>query len=497
MNKSMIAYILGWIMKLEGLFMLIPVLVALIYREHNGMWFAIVAVCALVFGAVVTHKKPESNVFYMREGCIATAMSWFIMSVIGCLPFFLSGEIPSFIDALFETVSGFTTTGSTILSDVESLSYCMLFWRGFTHWIGGMGVLVFLLAVIQMTGGSNMNLLRAESPGPAVGKLVPRMMHTARILYVIYLGMTVILFVLLVCGKMSVFESLTTAFSTAGTGGFGIRNDSLASCSPYIQWVVTIFMILFGVNFNAFYFLLLRKWKLLLHMEEVWAYFGVIVAAILIIMTNTYGWVGNVMENLRNTSFQVGSIITTTGFMTVDFDQWPSLSRYVMLFLMMIGACAGSTGGGMKVSRFLLSVKSALRELNSYLFPKSIKKIKMDGKTVDEEAIRGINVYFTAYMLLVILSTFLVCIDGTDLVSGFSSVLGTFNNIGPGLAKYGPACNFGVASTFSKCVYIFDMLAGRLEIFPVLILLYPPSWRGLLKRRIKRKKNSRTNIFVS
>lgn len=493
----MIAYILGWIMKLEGLFMLIPVLVALIYREHNGMWFAIVAVCALVFGAVVTHKKPESNVFYMREGCIATAMSWFIMSVIGCLPFFLSGEIPSFIDALFETVSGFTTTGSTILSDVESLSYCMLFWRGFTHWIGGMGVLVFLLAVIQMTGGSNMNLLRAESPGPAVGKLVPRMMHTARILYVIYLGMTVILFVLLVCGKMSVFESLTTAFSTAGTGGFGIRNDSLASCSPYIQWVVTIFMILFGVNFNAFYFLLLRKWKLLLHMEEVWAYFGVIVAAILIIMTDTYGWVGNVMENLRNTSFQVGSIITTTGFMTVDFDQWPSLSRYVMLFLMMIGACAGSTGGGMKVSRFLLSVKSALRELNSYLFPKSIKKIKMDGKTVDEEAIRGINVYFTAYMLLVILSTFLVCIDGTDLVSGFSSVLGTFNNIGPGLAKYGPACNFGAASTFSKCVYIFDMLAGRLEIFPVLILLYPPSWRGLLKRRIKRKKNSRTNISVS
>ena len=493
----MIAYILGWIMKLEGLFMLIPVLVALIYREHNGVWFAIVAVCALVFGAVVTHKKPESNVFYMREGCIATAMSWFIMSVICCLPFFLSGEIPSFTDALFETVSGFTTTGSTILSDVESLSYCMLFWRSFTHWIGGMGVLVFLLAVIQMTGGSNMNLLRAESPGPAVGKLVPRMMHTARILYAIYLGMTVILFVLLVCGKMSVFESLTTAFSTAGTGGFGIRNDSLASCSPYIQWIVTIFMILFGVNFNAFYFLLLRKWKQLFHMEEVWAYFGVIVAAILIIMTNTYGWVGNVMENLRNTSFQVGSIITTTGFMTVDFDQWPSLSRYVMLFLMMIGACAGSTGGGMKVSRFLLSVKSALRELNSYLFPKSIKKIKMDGKTVDEEAIRGINVYFTAYMLLVILSTFLVCIDGTDLVSGFSSVLGTFNNIGPGLAKYGPACNFGVASTFSKCVYIFDMLAGRLEIFPVLILLYPPSWRGLLKHRIKRKKNSRTNISVS
>ena len=497
MNSSIIRFVLGYVLKMEAVLMLLPCIVAVLYREQTGFAYLLVAAVSMAFGTLMTIKKPKSHVFYLKEGCVATALSWIFLSFFGALPFWISGEIPSLIDALFETVSGFTTTGSSILADVEVLSHCALFWRSFTHWIGGMGVLVFLLAVIPLSGGSHINLMRAESPGPAVGKLVPRMMHTARILYVIYLGMTVILFVLLVCGKMSVFESLTTAFSTAGTGGFGIRNDSLASCSPYIQWVVTIFMILFGVNFNAFYFLLLRKWKLLLHMEEVWAYFGVIVAAILIIMTNTYGWVGNVMENLRNTSFQVGSIITTTGFMTVDFDQWPSLSRYVMLFLMMIGACAGSTGGGMKVSRFLLSVKSALRELNSYLFPKSIKKIKMDGKTVDEEAIRGINVYFTAYMLLVILSTFLVCIDGTDLVSGFSSVLGTFNNIGPGLAKYGPACNFGVASTFSKCVYIFDMLAGRLEIFPVLILLYPPSWRGLLKRRIKRKKNSRTNISVS
>ena len=266
----MIAYILGWILKLEGLFMLIPILVAIIYREHNGIWFVVVAACSLALGTLITHRKPESNVFYMREGCIATALSWMIMSVVGCLPFFLSGEIPSFTDALFETVSGFTTTGSTILSDVEALSYCMLFWRSFTHWIGGMGVLVFLLAVIQMTSGSNMNLLRAESPGPSVGKLVPRMMHTARILYVIYMGLTVILFILLLCGNMSVFESLTTAFSTAGTGGFGIRNDSLASCSPYIQWVVTVFMILFGVNFNAFYLILLRNWKQLRHMDEVW-----------------------------------------------------------------------------------------------------------------------------------------------------------------------------------------------------------------------------------
>ena len=475
----MIAYILGWIMKLEGLFMLIPVLVALIYREHNGVWFAIVAVCALVFGAVVTHKKPESNVFYMREGCIATAMSWFIMSVIGCLPFFLSGEIPSFTDALFETVSGFTTTGSTILSDVESLSYCMLFWRSFTHWIGGMGVLVFLLAVIQMTGGSNMNLLRAESPGPAVGKLVPRMMHTARILYVIYLGMTVILFVLLVCGKMSVFESLTTAFSTAGTGGFGIRNDSLASCSPYIQWIVTIFMILFGVNFNAFYFLLLRKWKQLFHMEEVWAYFGVIVAAILIIMTNTYGWVGNVMENLRNTSFQVGSIITTTGFMTVDFDQWPSLSRYVMLFLMMIGACAGSTGGGMKVSRLIIWFKEIRKEIASLLHPRSVKVLKTEGKVIEPSVVSSVNAYFITYFFLYAASVLIVSLDNFDFTSNFTAVAATLNNIGPGLGAVGPTCNFGGFSILSKLVLMFDMLAGRLELFPMLLLFSPSTWKKI------------------
>ena len=483
----MIAYILGWIMKLEGLFMLIPVLVALIYREHNGMWFAIVAVCALVFGAVVTHKKPESNVFYMREGCIATAMSWFIMSVIGCLPFFLSGEIPSFIDALFETVSGFTTTGSTILSDVESLSYCMLFWRGFTHWIGGMGVLVFLLAVIQMTGGSNMNLLRAESPGPAVGKLVPRMMHTARILYVIYLGMTVILFVLLVCGKMSVFESLTTAFSTAGTGGFGIRNDSLASCSPYIQWVVTIFMILFGVNFNAFYFLLLRKWKLLLHMEEVWAYFGVIVAAILIIMTNTYGWVGNVMENLRNTSFQVGSIITTTGFMTVDFDQWPGYAKTVLVLLMFVGGCAGSTGGGLKVTRVVTLVKAAFMDMRKMIHPNAVVNVRMEGRAMPEKQVRGVQAYFSVYMLLYAVSWLLLSLNGFDLLSTFTALSACINNIGPGLGMVGPTGNFSAFAPWAKLLLSFDMLAGRLEIFPMLLLFVPSTWRGNRLRRWERR----------
>ena len=287
MNSSIIRFVLGYVLKMEAVLMLLPCIVAVLYREQTGFAYLLVAAVSMALGTLMTIQQPKSHVFYLKEGCVATALSWIFFSFFGALPFWISGEIPSLIDALFETVSGFTTTGSSILADVEALSHCALFWRSLTHWIGGMGVLVFLLADIPLSGGSHINLMRAESPGPAVGKLVPRMMHTARILYAIYLGMTVILFVLLVCGKMSVFESLTTAFSTAGTGGFGIRNDSLASCSPYIQWIVTIFMILFGVNFNAFYFLLLRKWKQLFHMEEVWAYFGGIVAAILIIMTNT------------------------------------------------------------------------------------------------------------------------------------------------------------------------------------------------------------------
>ena len=488
---------MGYVLTLEALLLLLPCIVALYYNEQEGYAYLASSAICLVLGGAMSLKKPKSNVFYLKEGCVATALSWIVLSVFGAIPFVLTGEIPHFVDALFETVSGFTTTGASILSDVETLANCTLFWRSFTHWIGGMGVLVFILAMIPLSGGSNMNLMKAESPGPSVSKIVPKIRKTAALLYVIYFTMTLIEIVFLLCGKMHFLESVLTAFGTAGTGGFGFRNDSFASFSPYIQWVVTIFMILFGVNFNAYYLLLFRQFKKAFSLEEVKGYAAIIIVSIGLVFSNTIHLYNTVSEALCKASFQVASIITTTGFSTADFNTWSSTSKTVLVVLMFIGACAGSTGGGMKVSRFLLSVKSALRELNSYLFPKSIKKIKMDGKTVDEEAIRGINVYFTAYMLLVILSTFLVCIDGTDLVSGFSSVLGTFNNIGPGLAKYGPACNFGVASTFSKCVYIFDMLAGRLEIFPVLILLYPPSWRGLLKRRIKRKKNSRTNISVS
>ena len=490
MNKSMIAYILGWIMKLEGLFMLIPVLVALIYREHNGVWFAIVAVCALVFGAVVTHKKPESNVFYMREGCIATAMSWFIMSVIGCLPFFLSGEIPSFTDALFETVSGFTTTGSTILSDVESLSYCMLFWRSFTHWIGGMGVLVFLLAVIQMTGGSNMNLLRAESPGPSVGKLVPKIKYTAQILYIIYFGMTIVEIVLLLISRMPAFDAITLSFGTAGTGGFGIKGDSLASYTALQQWIVTIFMILFGVNFNAYYLILFRKFKKALQMEEVRAYFAIIFVATAIITGSLVGGNMQFFDALRHAAFQVGSIITTTGYATVNFDAWSQTCRAILVLLMFVGACAGSTGGGIKVSRFIVMVKTMIKELNSYIHPKSVKKIKMDDKPIEHEVVRSINVYFITFMIIFVASVIAISFEGHDLVTNFTAIAATINNIGPGLSMVGPDCNFGFFSDFSKLVIIFDMLAGRLELFPLLILFHPAIWKELFTQKItmRRKK---------
>ena len=493
MNKSMIAYILGWIMKLEGLFMLIPVLVALIYREHNGVWFAIVAVCALVFGAVVTHKKPESNVFYMREGCIATAMSWFIMSVIGCLPFFLSGEIPSFTDALFETVSGFTTTGSTILSDVESLSYCMLFWRSFTHWIGGMGVLVFLLAVIQMTGGSNMNLLRAESPGPSVGKLVPRMMHTARILYIIYLGLSLIEFIVLIAAKMPVFDAMNTTFGTAGTGGFGIKNTSLGGYSVTIQWIVTIFMMLFGVNFNAYYIMIFGSIKKALSMEEVRAYFGIILTAIVIITINIYSICSGVWDAVTKSAFQVSSIITTTGFATTDFNIWPQTSKTILVLLMFVGACAGSTGGGIKVSRFVILIKTVIKELNSYIHPRSVRKIKVEGKTVEHEVIRSVNVYIITYILVFVASVFLVSIEGKDLTTNFTAVAATFNNIGPGLELVGPTQNFEHFNVFSKLVMIFDMLAGRLELFPLLLLFHPVVIKEMFEDKRRYRKSQKTD----
>ena len=483
MNSSIIRFILGHVLRIEGLLLFLPAIVSGIYQEHEGLYYVTVAAICLLLGAFMTWKPPKSQVFYLKEGCIATALSWIILSFFGCLPFYLSGEIPSLTDALFETVSGFTTTGASILNNVEGLSYCALFWRSFTHWIGGMGVLVFLLAVIPLSGGSHINLMRAESPGPSVGKLVPKIRYTARILYIIYFAMTILEIILLLLGDMPLFDALTTSFGTAGTGGFGIKNDSFMSYSPYLQWVVTIFMILFGVNFNAYYLLLFGKIKHALSMEEVRTYFIIIFAAAGVIFFNILETCSGIFDALTQSMFQVGSIITTTGFSSVDFNLWPQASKSILVLVMFIGACAGSTGGGIKVSRFILLVKTIAKELNSYIHPKSIKKIKMEGKPVEHEVVRSTNVYFITFMILFSASVLAISFEGKDLITNFTAVAATINNIGPGLELAGPTQNFGHFSLFSKYVLIFDMLAGRLELFPLLILFHPEAWKDLLTRR--------------
>ncbi len=484
----MIRYILGQVLKLEAMLLLLPCLVALIYQEQQGYFYLFTAGIGFLFGLSMTIIKPKNMVFYLKEGCIATALSWLVLSLLGCLPFWLSGEIPSFTDALFETVSGFTTTGASILSDVEALSHCALFWRSFTHWIGGMGVLVFLLAVIPMSGGSNINLMRAESPGPSVGKLVPRIRYTARILYLIYFGLTILEFLLLILGKMPVFDAICTAFGTAGTGGFGIRNDSLTSYSPYLQWVVTIFMILFGINFNAYYLIIYRQFKRFFKMEEVRAFLIIVTASIFVIFVSRFHATGNAFSSLTESAFQVASIISSTGFSTADFDTWSSLCKTILVFLMFIGACAGSTGGGIKVSRFILVGKTIIKEFDSYIHPKSVKKLQMDGKPIDHEVTRSVNVYFVTFMGVFALSLLLLSFEGYDLVTNFTATIATLNNIGPGLSLVGPTQNFGFFHPFSKYVLMFNMLAGRLELFPLLILFHPTLWRQFFLRPAHKNK---------
>ncbi len=486
MNRPMIRKILGYVIAIEGVLMLLPVIVALVYREKNGLYFLAAAIGCILLGIAMFWRKAKSQVFYLKEGCVATALSWIIMSIFGCLPFCLSGQIPSFTDALFETISGFTTTGASVVNDVEALDNCMLFWRSFTHWIGGMGVLVFLLAIVPMQGGSHMNLMKAESPGPSVGKLVPKVRHTARILYAIYFGMTVIECVLLLIGKMPVMDALCISFGTAGTGGFGIRADSCAGYSPYLQWVITIFMICFGINFNFYYYLLFRQVKKAVSMEEVKTYLAVILAAVAIIFCELMRVGGGALTHLREAAFQVGSIITTTGYATADFNLWSERCRVVLVLLMFIGACAGSTGGGMKVSRFVILVKTLGKELGSYIHPNSVKKIKMDGKPIEHEVVRAVNVYFITFILIFATSVFLVSFDDTDLITNFTAVAATINNIGPGLEKVGPCANFFHLSGFSKYVLMFDMLAGRLELFPLLILLHPTIWKQMVPCRHKK-----------
>ena len=478
MNFSIVKRIIGYVLVFVAVLMALPCIVAVIYQEREGWSFVITAALCLLLGFLFMWKKPENRVFYVKEGFVAVALSWIIMSVMGSLPFLITGTITNPIDAMFETVSGFTTTGSSVLSDVEAVSKSVLFWRSFTHWIGGMGVLVFLLSLLHMTGGgSHINLMKAESPGPSVSKLVPTVQSTAKILYIIYLAMTVLEVVFLLIGKMPLFDALTITFGTAGTGGFGIKNDSMAGYSPYLQIVVTVFMILFGVNFSAYFLLLRRKVKQAFSMEEVRWYLLIILASIALITLSVRDMYGSVGEAARHAAFQVGSIITTTGYASTDFNLWPEVPRTILVLLMFIGACAGSTGGGIKVSRLVILVKTIKKELHTFLHPRSLKKLKMDGHTLEHETVRATNVFLIAYVLIFSFSVLLVAFDGNDLITNFTAVASALNNIGPGLELVGPMGNFGLFSNGAKLVLIFDMLAGRLEIFPLLLLFVRDTWK--------------------
>ena len=481
MNFGMIRYVLGWVLLCESVLLLLPGAVSLYYGE-SAVWALAAAalLCALLGGALIV-RRPKSRVMYQREGFVITALAWIGISIMGALPFLFAGEIRDPVDALFETVSGFTTTGASILADVEVLPRGLLFWRSFTHWIGGMGVLVFLLTVLPMTGGrqggSHVNLMKAESPGPQVEKLVPKVQSTAIILYGIYIALTALQIVLLLAGGMPAFDAVTAAFGTVGTGGFGIKNDSMASYSPYLQTVVNVFMILCGVNFNFYFLLILFKFGKAFRMEEVRWYFGIIAAAILCITLDTRELYAGFGEALRHAAFQVGSIITTTGYATTDFNGWPMFSKTILVMLMFIGACAGSTGGGIKVSRILILHKTFRNERRMHLHPQRVNVTAMDGKVIPQGVVRATNVFIVGYVLIFFWSVLLISLDDFDFTTNFTAVAATLNNIGPGLAGVGPTRNFSQFSDLSKLVMIFDMLAGRLELFPLLLLFSRDTWK--------------------
>lgn len=477
MNYSIIKYVLGWVLVFEGLFMLLPAMVGGIYQEKGGIAFLIMAAVCFTLGILITRFKPTNTKLYTKEGFVIVSLSWIVMSVFGALPFMINGDIPHFIDALFETVSGFTTTGASIMRDVEAASRATLFWRSFTHWIGGMGVFVFMLAVLPVVGGYNMHLLRAESPGPAVGKLVPRLRDTASILYKIYVAMTITLILTLIAVGMPVFDAITISFGTAGTGGFAIKADSLGSYTPLMQGIVTVGMIMFGVNFNFYFFLIGRHKKEAFKMEEVKWYLLIILAAITLIGINVREHFQSYSQSFHHSAFQVASIITTTGYATDNFDIWPEFSRGILVLLMFIGACAGSTGGGLKVSRLMILVKTFMNEVSHYIHPKIMKTTRFDGKVLDKSIIKGVSAFFAIYVFIFTISVLLVTLDRNDLVTSFTAVAATFNNIGPGLGLVGPVGHFDVFSYPTKLVLIFDMLAGRLEIYPMIVLFIPSVWK--------------------
>jgi len=478
MNYRLIIFILSIILKFEALFLLPPALVGVFYGEHrNALVFLCVSALCGFLGLLLSMLGKQNALLHTREGFLAVSSGWIIMSVFGCLPFIFTGDIPSFTNALFETVSGFTTTGSSILTDVEAMSKSCLFWRSLTHWIGGMGVFVFIMALLPMMGGSTMNLMKAESTGPSVGKLVPKVKDTAKILYGIYIFMTILLTIILLFLGMNLFEALTLTFGTVGTGGFGLLNTSIGSYSHAVQYTIGIFMILSGINYSAYFCILCGKIKDAFKLEEVRAYLGVILFSILLITFNIVPIYGNIADAFRYSFFQVSSMITSTGYATADFDTWPALSKTVIVLIMFMGARAGSTGGGIKVSRIMILLKTIKKELSIMLHPQLVKKIKMDGRLVPHETVRATNVFFILYFITPGSSLLLISFDGYDFTTNFTAVLTTLSNMGPGLSHIGPTMNFSAFSSLSKYVLIFDMLAGRLELFPMFLLLLPSSWK--------------------
>ena len=482
MNYKMMGRFLSQILMIEGLFM-IPALVISLFGGSGDavrgflITLAVISLLSLVLNLLC---KGAPSAFHAREGLICVGLSWIVLSLLGCLPFYISREIPKYIDGFFEIVSGFTTTGASILSDVEALSPGILYWRSFSHWLGGMGVLVFLLAFApgsEKGQGFTMHLLRAESPGPNVGKLVPKMRKTAVILYLLYIVLTIANIIFLGIGKMPLFEAVCTAFGTAGTGGFGVKNDSMASYSPYLQNVTTVFMTLFGVNFSCYYLLMIGNFRSVFKDEELRLYLGILVGSVLLIVWDLRGFYPTLEETVRHAAFQVSSIMTTTGYATTDFGQWPAFSQTLLLVLMVIGACAGSTGGGLKCGRALLLFKSLRRNIHKVLHHRRVQSIRINGQVMDEKVLDSANAYLSAYVIILFMSFLVISLDGFSVGTNFSAVLACFNNIGPGLEAVGPTCNYAAYSWLSKLVLIMDMLAGRLEIFPILVLFSRSTWK--------------------
>ena len=478
MNRKMVFYTCGQMLLLEAVLLFLPLISSFMFGESCAWAFMITIGISAALGVVVMAlSKPDTTVIYSREGFVITALSWLILSAVGALPFVISGEIPSYVDAFFETVSGFTTTGASILTDLESMSRGLLLWRSFTHWVGGMGILVLVMAVLPMTTDRSIHIMRAEMPGPVVGKLVPRVRQTAKILYIIYIILTASEIIMLLAGGMSLFEAAVHAFGTAGTGGFGIKSDSIASYSPYIQWVMTAFMIIFAANFNLYYLILIKRFKSILSSEELWVYLGIIVFSVTSVSLNIHALYPTVGETVRHAAFQVMTVMSTSGFATTDFNLWPQFSKSLLFILMLIGGCAGSTAGGLKISRAVMLFKSGRRELKKMLHPRSVSSIRLEGKSVEDSTVSSVGVYFAFFAALQLMFFLLISFEPFDFETKVTSVVACFNNVGPGLGEVGPAGNYAAYTDFSKILLSIAMLFGRLEIYPIIFLLSPSVWK--------------------